>query len=151
MEAEGPITRNLCTDVKQLERSQGPDSAVPVSHGSYSQSKVRTIPLFCLGPRSACVLVSYISRQAWYWFLQCREEAVVCQRGPLHPPLSVYWENRGSIIHSGGAFSIKQGQIGSVEALRCLLPPGKFVREVILIKAGVIILHSITDYQSERI
>lgn len=62
MEAEGPITRNLCTDVKQLEQSQGPDSAVPVSHGSYSQSKVRTIPLFCLGPQSACVLVSYISR-----------------------------------------------------------------------------------------
>lgn len=67
MEAEGPITRNLCTDVKQLEhrglrQSQGPDSAVPVSHGSYSQSKVGTIPLFCLGPQSACVLVSYISR-----------------------------------------------------------------------------------------
>lgn len=62
MEAEGPITRNLCTDVKQLEWSQGPDSAVPVSHRSYSQSKVGTIPLFCLGPQSACVLVSYISR-----------------------------------------------------------------------------------------
>lgn len=59
MEAEGPITRNLCTDVKQLE--QGPDSVVPVSHGTYSKPKVGTIPVFCLEPRSACVLVSYIS------------------------------------------------------------------------------------------
>lgn len=31
MEAEGLITGNLCTDVKQLEQSQGPDGAVTES------------------------------------------------------------------------------------------------------------------------
>lgn len=61
MEAEGQITGNLCTDVKQLEQSQGPDGAVTLSHESYSWSKVRTIPLFCLGPQPAFLLVSHIS------------------------------------------------------------------------------------------
>lgn len=45
MEAESPITRNLCTDVKQLEQSQGLASAVPARKGFYSLSKLGTICL----------------------------------------------------------------------------------------------------------
>lgn len=60
MEAEGQITRNLCTDVKQLEWSRGPDSVVPVSHGSYSPVESRNNPSFLFGsPVSLCISVIY--------------------------------------------------------------------------------------------
>lgn len=60
MEAEGPITRNLCTDVKQLEWSHGPDSAVPESHGSYSPVESQNNPSFLFrAPVRLCISVIY--------------------------------------------------------------------------------------------
>lgn len=75
MEAESPITRNLCTDVKQLEWSQGPDTAVPASHGSYILSKFGTIRLFCQGEVEPCISVIY-QLIGEYW-LPVHSEAVV--------------------------------------------------------------------------
>lgn len=62
MEAESPITRNLCTDVKQLEQSQGLASAVPARKGFYSLSKLGTIclSLFLAECKSEpCISVMY--------------------------------------------------------------------------------------------
>lgn len=72
----GSITRNLCTDVKQLERSQGPDSMVPMCHGSDMPAKPPNNHSFLLPrPTQIVVLVSYISSQAGYWFRLGREKA----------------------------------------------------------------------------
>lgn len=70
MEAESPITRNLCTDVKQLEQSQGLASAVPARKGFYSLSKLGTICLSLFlaeGKSEPCISVIY-RLIAQYWF-----------------------------------------------------------------------------------
>ncbi|TRY88024.1 hypothetical protein DNTS_028275 [Danionella cerebrum] len=73
----GSITRNLCTNVKQLERSQGPDSTVPMCHGSDMAAKPPNNHSFLL-PRSApaVILVSYISSQAADCFIQTKREPI---------------------------------------------------------------------------
>lgn len=70
MEAESPITRNLCTDVKQLEWSQGLANVVPTSKGFYSLSKLGTIsPSLSLVEYKSEPYISVIYRLiAWYWF-----------------------------------------------------------------------------------
>lgn len=60
MEAEGPITRNLCTDVKQLERSQGPDSAGTCESWILQPVESRNNPSFLFrAPVSLCISVIY--------------------------------------------------------------------------------------------
>lgn len=104
MKAEGQITGNLCTDVKQLEQSQGSDGAVTVSHEYWSKIAGRKseqslfsaqdpIQPFYQSQMSADrpgIGVSCAGRRQ----LPAKED----QRGPHHPPLSIYLENSGSII-----------------------------------------------------
>jgi len=70
MEAESPITRNLCTDVKQLEYSQGLARAVPASKGFYSLSKLGTIclSLFSVECKSEPRISVTYRPIAWYRF-----------------------------------------------------------------------------------
>ena len=145
MEAEGPITRNLCTDVKQLEQSQGSDSVVPMSHGSYSQSKAQQSLFSVQGP-SQPLYQCHISADRPVLVSPVQER--VCSRSKRTTPPSIirlWGEQCRFYPKQKGTFSIKQGQIGSVEAQRCLLSTGEDCKGRLgLIKArgNYTVLHS---------